>query len=161
MQITLQPEVLTTASANAGADTQNFAYRLFAHDKLAQFAAAGLPQSEALVEMQWRGRNLTYATQYPGAEDCIVSLEDGTPVGRYLLQKTQQFWRIVDLAILPEFRGRGIGTRLLEQLARQAATEGLAFTLRVEKDNPAIRLYVRLGFQVIGEDQISYEMVQG
>ena len=161
MHITLQPESQTSVGANLATDTGSLAYRLFAQDKLAQFAAIGLPQAHAemLVQMQWRGRNLTYATQYPGAEDCVISLEEGTPVGRYLLQKIQDSWRIVDLAILPKWRGQGIGTRLLEQLARQASAEGLALTLRVEKNNPALRLYTRLGFAIVGNDELSYEMV--
>ena len=66
MQITLQPEALTP-------EADSLAYRLFAVDKLAEFAAIGVPQlqAEELVQMQWRGRTLTYANQYPGAEDWV------------------------------------------------------------------------------------------
>lgn len=158
MQITLKPEGPVTAEAHADAYPQSFAYRLFAQDKLAQFAAIGMPQPQAenLVQMQWRGRNLTYATQYPGAEDCVIFLEDGTPVGHYLLQKTPRNSHLVDLAVLPEWRGQGIGTQALRQIVQQTA--GAALSLRVEKKNPARNLYTRLGFVVVGEDELSYEM---
>jgi ribosomal protein S18 acetylase RimI-like enzyme len=161
MQIILQPESLTTADANHAADPGALAYRLFASDKLAQFAAAGLPQQQAemLVQMQWRGRNLTYAQQNPGTEDWIISLEDGTSVGRYSLQKTLQGLRMVDLAILPEYRGRGIGTQVLQQISGTIAATSGTFSLRVEKNNPAQRLYARLGFTAINEDELAYEMV--
>jgi ribosomal protein S18 acetylase RimI-like enzyme len=161
MQISLQPESLTPTSANLAAGPDSLAYRLFASDKLAQFAAIGLPQPQAeqLVEMQWNGRNLTYAQQYPGAEDWVVSLMDGTAVGRYSLQKTAQGVRMIDLAILPEHRNCGIGTQVLQQVSGMiAATKGI-FSLRVEKDNPAQRLYARLGFTAINEDELAYEMV--
>lgn len=161
MQIALQPEGLTTANANPAAGPGSLAYRLFASDKLAQFAAIGLPlpQAEMLVQMQWRGRNLTYAQQYPGAEDWIISLMDGTPVGRYSLQRATQGVRMVALAILPEYRNRGIGTKVLQQVAETTAAGNRSFSLRVEKDNSALRLYTRLGFTAINEDEHAYEMV--
>ncbi len=153
MQITLQPEALTP-------EADSLAYRLFAVDKLAESAAIGLPQPQAeeLVQMQWRGRTLTYANQYPGAEDWTISLEDGTPVGRYLLQKTPQGLRMVDFAILPEWRGQGIGTHVLQQLIHSTATNGSVFSLRVEKNNRALYLYKRLGLTVVSSDEISFEM---
>ena len=153
MQITLQPEALTPEAGS-------LAYRLFALDKLAEFAAIGLPQpqAEALVQMQWSGRTLTYANQYPGAEDWTISLEDGTPVGRYLLQKTPQSLRMVDFAILPERRGQGIGTQVLQQLIQSCATNGSVLSLRVEKNNRALYLYKRLGFTIVSSDEISFEM---
>ena len=153
MQITLQPEALTP-------ETGSLAYQLFAVDKLAEFAAIGLPQpqAEALVQMQWRGRTLTYANQYPGAEDWTISLEDGTPVGRYLLQKTPQGVRMVDFAILPGWRGQGIGTQVLQQLIQSTAATESIFSLRVEKNNRALYLYKRLGLTIISSDEISFEM---
>jgi ribosomal protein S18 acetylase RimI-like enzyme len=161
MQISLQPESLTTADANLASDPGALAYRLFSHDKLAEFAAVGLPQQQAemLVQMQWRGRNLTYAQQYPDSEDWVISIDDGLPIGRYSLQKTLQGFRMVDLAILPEYRNRGIGSQVLQQLTRDIAATKKIFALRVEKDNPALRLYTRLGFTAIDEDELSYEMV--
>ena len=153
MQITLQPEALTPEAVS-------LAYRLFAVDKLAELAAIGVPQPQAedLVQMQWRGRALTYANQYPGAEDWIISLEDGTPVGRYLLQKTPQGLRMIDFAILPEWRGQGIGTHVLQKLIHNTSTNGEVFSLRVEKNNRALNLYKRLGFTIVSGDEISFEM---
>ena len=153
MQITLQPEALTPEAGS-------LAYQLFAVDKLAEFAAIGVPQPQAeeLVQMQWRGRTLTYANQYPGAEDWTISLENGTPIGRHLLQKTPQGFRMVDFAILPEWRGQGIGTQVLQQLIQSTAATESIFTLRVEKNNRALHLYKRLGFTIVSSDELSFEM---
>ncbi len=153
MQITLQPDVLTPEAGS-------LAYRLFAVDKLAEFAAIGLPQPQAdeLVQMQWRGRTLTYANQYHGAEDWTISIDEGTPIGRYLLQKTPQGVRMVDFAILPDWRGQGIGTQVLQKLIQSTATNGSVFSLRVEKNNRALNLYKRLGFTIVSSDEISFEM---
>jgi hypothetical protein len=67
-------------------------------------------------------------------------------------------FRLVDLAILPPYRGRGIATQVLQQLVQQSAAAGAAFSLRVEKQNPALRLYERLGFFKVSGDELSYEM---
>jgi ribosomal protein S18 acetylase RimI-like enzyme len=60
--------------------------------------------------------------------------------------------RLMDVALVPEARGRGIGTRLVERLLADARERNAAVTLNVEPYNPARRLYERFGFRVIEED---------
>jgi ribosomal protein S18 acetylase RimI-like enzyme len=152
-------------------------FALFAADRAAQFAATGLTEAQyrPLLDMQYKGRAMTYSAQYPDAEDWIVCIEEGSladvshasmekelAVGRCLLARTSQGpkldFRLVDLAILPQFRDRGIATQVLQQLAQQSAAAGAAFSLQVEKQNPALRLYERLGFFKVSGDELSYEM---
>jgi ribosomal protein S18 acetylase RimI-like enzyme len=59
--------------------------------------------------------------------------------------------RVVDLALLPPWRGRGIGGRLLRELLAEAAAAGLPVRVHVERTNPALRLYARLGFAPAAE----------
>jgi ribosomal protein S18 acetylase RimI-like enzyme len=59
--------------------------------------------------------------------------------------------RIIDLALLPEFRGRGVATSLLGSLIREAAGLGLPLRIHVERFNPALRLYERLGFRLVAD----------
>src|SRR5690242_17310990 len=70
---------------------------------------------QSLVEMQHRGRKLSYAAAYPDASDSILCLDEGsdvqTPVGRVLVYRGQRSWRIVDIAVLIQHRGKGIGTK--------------------------------------------------
>ncbi len=139
-------------------------FELFAAEKVPEFAAIGLTEAQyrPLLEMQYRGRAISYSAQHPEAESWIICLQQAaelTAVGQYLLVKTPQGSRIVDLAVLPQYRGQGIATQVLQQLAQQSAAAGKALTLRVMKGNQAIRLYTRLGFDVVNEDEISHEML--
>jgi ribosomal protein S18 acetylase RimI-like enzyme len=61
--------------------------------------------------------------------------------------RTEEELRLVDISWLPEWRNLGVGTALLEQLGRQADALGMPLRLHVEKLNPALRLYRRLGFE--------------
>jgi ribosomal protein S18 acetylase RimI-like enzyme len=63
--------------------------------------------------------------------------------------------RIVDIALLPDYRGNGIGTALLRDLFSEADAAGKTVTIHVERFNPALRLYERLGFSV-AEDKGVY-----
>jgi ribosomal protein S18 acetylase RimI-like enzyme len=58
--------------------------------------------------------------------------------------------RIVDISLLPEFRGQGVGTALLGAVTQEAAKEHRSVSIHVEKFNPAQRLYRRLGFVEAG-----------
>jgi ribosomal protein S18 acetylase RimI-like enzyme len=60
----------------------------------------------------------------------------------------------MDIALLPERRGRGIGTRLLQELLDAGRASGRSVSIHVERENPARRLYERLGFHAVGEHGI-------
>src|SRR5204863_7184088 len=92
-----------------------------------------------------------YQKHYVGSEFFVIE-QAGTAIGRlYLAQWTSEH-RIVDIALLPEHRGRGLGTAILSDLLDQAGRAGKAVTIHVEKFNPALSLYRRLGFVPIGEE---------
>ena len=61
----------------------------------------------------------------------------------------------MDIALLPEYRGRGIGSRLIRRVLGQAAVDGRAVRLHVETDSPAGVLYERMGFRTV-EDKGLY-----
>jgi GNAT superfamily N-acetyltransferase len=142
----------------AAVEDEEFLRTLFAETHVALRALP--PELKAsLLDMQYRGRAMTYSTQHPLAKNSIACLDDGTPVGRHLVERKAEGFRGIDLAILPQWQGRGIGTRILEDLAQESRQAGVKLSLRVVKNNPALRLYLRLGFEVVAEDEISYEMV--
>ena len=116
-------------------------------------------QYKLLGDMQWRGREQTYAAQYPDATDQILCLADGTPVGRHLISPHLGGYRTVDLAILRKFQRRGLATAALLRLQLQAKTEGCSLSLRVIRATPALLLYERLGFQPVNQDDLSFEML--
>jgi ribosomal protein S18 acetylase RimI-like enzyme len=67
----------------------------------------------------------------------------------------------VSIAVLPEHRGGGIGTALLEALLGEARRRRIGrLCLSVERDNPAVALYERLGFEPLAEEENTLTMVR-
>lgn len=107
-------------------------------------------QKQGFVQMQFNAQKASYLNQFPDAEYSVI-LNDGVPVGRLILDRSAEVLLIADIALLPEARGLGIGSSLLEDLKREAAAHGQCLRLHVENFNPAWRLYERLGFNKVGE----------
>ena len=76
---------------------------------------------------------------------------DGEPAGRLYVARWEDEIRVMDIALLPEHRGAGIGTRLLRDLLDEAEASGKKVTVHVELNNPALTLYQRLGFRPVAE----------
>lgn len=100
----------------------------------------------------------------------LIALNDGKPVGATwlrLLTGENKGYGYVDastpelsMALLPEYRGKGIGSQLLARLFAAAEPRYAAICLSVSRDNPAQRLYQRMGFTVVGENDSSFTMVK-
>jgi ribosomal protein S18 acetylase RimI-like enzyme len=149
----IQPRVAATRLRPAGASDATFLKELFASVRAGDFAATGLPPDmlERLLEQQFRAQTAGYEAQFPDASSLIVMHGD-EQAGRLLLQASGQCWRIVDIALLKEMRGRGIGTDLIEAVARaahQAGARQLALSV-LASNAGARRLYARLGFTETG-----------
>ena len=86
-------------------------------------------------------------------------MQDGTAAGRHLVARQSNDFHEIDLAVLPEYQGRGLGRFALQELQRRARTEGVGVTLSLAKANPAERLYRRLGFELMDEDEVFRRMV--
>lgn len=105
-------------------------------------------QREGFLRMQFDAQSKYYASEYPGAEFQII-LAASQPAGRLYLHRREREIRVMDIALLPEFRGRGIGTELLNDILVEARRTRRSVTIHVETFNPAQRLYARLGFRPI------------
>ena len=100
--------------------------------------------------MQFAAQDRWYHDQMPDASYQVV-LVDGEPAGRLYVDRRADEIRVVDIALLPEHRGRGIGTELLRTLIAEAEASGRKLSIHVEANNPARGLYERLGFRPAGE----------
>ena len=100
---------------------------------------------EAFVAMQFDAQDAYYREHYPAASFDVIEV-DGRPAGRLYVDRWPAEIRIMDVALLPQFRNRGIGTGLLRELIAEGARDGRTVTIHVEAFNPARRLYERLGF---------------
>jgi ribosomal protein S18 acetylase RimI-like enzyme len=112
----------------------------------------------AFLDMQFRAQHAHYQKHYPQA-DWLVIARDRVDIGRLYLERWPTQHRIIDVALLPEYRGAGAGEALLRDLMDEAAAAGKAVSIHVEKHNPAMRLYRRLGF-VTEEDKGVYDLMR-
>lgn len=107
-------------------------------------------QKNAFIRQQFDAQTAYWDEQYPEAERSIVEV-DGAPAGRLYVQRWPKEVRLVDIALLPDFRGRGVGTELIQRLFSEASERNVPVTIHVEIFNPARALYERLGFVSKGE----------
>ena len=107
-------------------------------------------QKTAFVRQQFEAQDAYYRKHYDPASFEVIEVK-GEPVGRLYVARWEDEIRIVDIALLPEHRGRGVGTALLRELLDEAATERKRLSIHVEVNNPARRLYARLGFAPVEE----------
>lgn len=142
---------------SASAEDAPFLFALFASAREAQFAALGLPraQLEGLLRMQHEAQRRGHRAQAPNAEEKLL-LQDGVPVGRWVVDYTGAEWVLVDVCVLD--RGKGRGTLALRALCAEADAAGRALILQVARDNPAARLYLRAGFIEAGGDEVYRRM---
>jgi GNAT superfamily N-acetyltransferase len=112
----------------------------------------------AFIRQQFEAQHQWYQEHYAGSTFDVVLL-DGEPVGRLYVARWDRELRIVDVALLPERRGQGLGERLVRQVQAEAAAAGKPLTIHVERMNRALSLYGRLGFR-LREDKGVYLLLE-
>ena len=110
-------------------------------------------QKEAFLTMQFQAQRADYQSNYPDATFDIVECE-GQIAGRLYVHRRPAEIRIIDIALLPKHRGNGIGTHLLSELIAESEASEKPLSIHVEKQNPALRLYQRLGFTPTDESAV-------
>lgn len=108
---------------------------------------------ERFVDQQFQAQRSYYQAHYADAEQYVIE-DAGQRIGRAYLLWTETHLQIIDLTLLPEACGRGIGAELLGLLLERVDREGLSTGMHVESYNPAQRLYFRHGFEVVGENGV-------
>jgi ribosomal protein S18 acetylase RimI-like enzyme len=129
-------------------EDREFLCRVYASTRLDEMAITGWSQSrvEAFLAMQFTLQHTQYMQNYPGASFTVI-LVDAIPAGRLYVDRKDGSMRVIDIALMPEFRGRGVGRRIMRELLREADAKGLAADLHVEMNNPAREFYKSLGFR--------------
>lgn len=115
-------------------------------------------QKAAFLQAQFELQHAHYQKYYPQA-DWLVTMRGGEDIGRLYLERWPSQHRIIDISFLPEHRGKGAGEPLLRDLMDEAAACGKDVSIHVEKLNPAMRLYRRLGFTT-EEDKGVYDLMR-
>lgn len=114
-------------------------------------------QLETFLRMQFEMQQQSYKTNYPESSYQIILVDD-QPVGHMLVAEQVERMVLVDIALLPDFRGGGIGTAFIEKLQREAGRSGKTIVLHVVATSAARRLYERLGFRATGDNGFQLEM---
>ena len=132
-----------------------FLARVYASSRAEELAITGWPDElkADFCQRQFDAQSAYYAKNYPNAAFQIIE-RDGWPVGRLYVDRWEKEIRIVDITLLPEFRGSGIGAKLLRELQDEARCAGKSLTIHVERFNRALGLYQRLGFQQIEDEGV-------
>ena len=149
------PRAGTVALRPCGQADAAFERDLFAStriDELAELGARGI-DATAFIELQLRAQQAAYRARFADATVDVIEV-DGGAAGRLVLADGDSELRIVDIALLPRWRNRGVGGAVLSALIRRAGERGQALVLTVAASNPARRLYERLGFESVGDDGV-------
>jgi ribosomal protein S18 acetylase RimI-like enzyme len=133
-------------------EDRDFLFSVYASTRVEELAPVPWTEEQkaGFLRMQFDAQTTYWGEQYPEAAFSIVEV-DGVPAGRSYVQRWPKEIRLVDIALLPDFRRRGIGTALLERLFVEGRERRLPVTIHVEIFNPARALYERLGFVARGE----------
>lgn len=131
-------------------------YQIYASTRVEELAQTDWTdeQKTAFLQQQFDAQHQYYQANYPRAQFQLVE-DAGIAIGRLYVDRWDDQIRIIDVALLPEYRGRGAGTWLINQVLNECRRLDLPVTIHVERFNPALRLYERLGFQ-LAEDKGVY-----
>ena len=137
-----------------------FVAGVYASTRVEELAQTGWPieLKHAFLMQQHEAQHHHYREHYPGAEYLIIE-RDGLPVGRLYRVEWPTEIRVMDISLMPEARGSGIGGAILAAIQEEAAALDKAVSIHVEKQNLARKLYERLGFAVV-EDKGVYDLLE-
>ena len=114
-------------------------------------------QKAEFLHMQFEAQHVYYQTRYTRAEFMVIC-EKNCPIGRLYIDRRMREFRVLDITLLKRFRGKGIGTAILTSVLKLAHRDSFWVSAHVERYNPAVRLYRRLGFRQCRDVGVSYLM---
>lgn len=137
--ITLRPQAPTDDA---------FLFELYASTREEETAALcwNNEQKQEFLRSQFELQAAHYWRHYKGASFDIVEV-NGQAAGKLYVHRGEEDWRVMDIALLPQYRSQGTGASLLRSLLTEAEGAGVSVTIHVEEHNRARRLYERLGFR--------------
>ncbi len=138
-----------------------FLLALYIGTRADEFAHLGWPveMERAFMKMQFEAQRSDYERRHPGARCQIVQLHR-CPIGRLWLAADARSITVLDISLVAELRGLGIGGECLRRVLRRADAARLDVELQVVRGNPAQRLYERLGFRRVGAGDVRVAMVR-
>lgn len=129
----------------------SFLAEVYASTRREELAEVPWTDAEKAAFLRWQfdNQHRYYQQYYPDSEFLIIEKAAGAsfePIGRLYIDRWPDQIRLVDIALLPSHRGAGHGSALLRSILDEGQASGLAVSIHVEANNPAMTLYRRLGF---------------
>jgi ribosomal protein S18 acetylase RimI-like enzyme len=136
-------------------EDESFLLAVYASTRIDELQGTGWTDEQklAFIKMQF----LVRERSQPVADDRII-LQNGQPIGRIMVDRGDEAIMLRDIAVLTEHRNAGVGSRLIQDLKKEAASAGKPIKLHVLASSPAVRLYERLGFRRVDDDGAYLEM---
>jgi len=136
-----------------------FLAALYATTREAEMALISWTDEQKATFLKWQfDAQTSHYDQHYGEADFLIIEKHGVPIGRLYIDRGPIEIEIVDIALLPQFRGSGLGTHLLREILQEGEAVGKPVTIYVENFNPARHLYDRLGFQHVDTNGIYHLM---
>ncbi|HJY30977.1 MAG TPA: GNAT family N-acetyltransferase [Pyrinomonadaceae bacterium] len=150
-----KPEKLNLSLREVTPDDQQFLFEVYATTRIDELQGTDWTNDQKLgfLRMQF----LVRERSQPRVDDRIILL-NGQAIGRMLVDRSEAAIVLRDIAVLTEYRNAGVGSRLIQDLIKEAAAAGKPIQLHVIASSPAVRLYERLGFCRTGEELAYLEM---
>ena len=114
-------------------------------------------EKQDFLQMQFNAQHSYYHDQFKQADFDIIE-QDRLAIGRLYVDRREDEIRIIDIALLPEYRGKGIGGGIMRTLIDEATGANRSVTIHVEHNNPAMRLYQQLGFSHVSDEGVYFFM---
>lgn len=133
---------------------------IYRSTRAAELEAVGWPGAaiDAFCNQQYDLQQAHYERVYPDLERRVLLDSSSSVVGQVAVDRQPHLHTLVDLSVLQQHRGKGLGTMLLESVTAAADAAEVPVALTVTRGNPAQRLYERNGFQIESSTELDHEM---
>lgn len=115
-------------------------------------------QRHEFLNQQFQAQHVHYQTYYTTAEFLLI-VKDNQNIGRLYIDRNKSTFCIIDIALIPEFKYKGIGTKILQEIIKEAQITDKKIVIHVESFNPAYKWYEKLGFKQV-EDKGVYQYME-
>jgi ribosomal protein S18 acetylase RimI-like enzyme len=154
--------MFSMTSANGGSDDSLVLRQAVPEDRdflWDLYQATMMGYVRAALGLDSAGQRANFDRRMDLAQSRIV-VREGRDIGVLTVIEAPWGTLVQQLAILPQFQGQGIGTSLLRTVVEESARRGRSVGLTVLRCNPAWKLYLRLGFRIVGTSDTHYRMVR-
>lgn len=140
-------------------DDAPFLFALYASTRSEELAVVPWTDEQRthFLQQQFAAQHEAYTTNYPGASLDVVEC-DGEKIGRLYVFSSNSEIRIMDIAIVASHRRHGVGEMLVRDLLSEGEATERRVTIHVEKNNPALSFYERLGFKAVEDKNVYWFM---